>query len=68
MKFDESGHWPNKRRVGTVPPWINQSPTNLDVVAPIRTRAYDALQAVLRSKLRRPGADSRLMRRGVERC
>jgi hypothetical protein len=48
--------------------WINQSPANLDVVAPIRARACVALQAVLKSKSRRPEADSRLMRRGVERC
>jgi hypothetical protein len=54
-----------------VPPleaWINQSPTNLDVVGPIKARACDALQAVLRSRSRQPAADSRLMRRGVERC
>jgi hypothetical protein len=48
--------------------WINQGPTNLDVVTPIKTRAYDALQAVLRSKSRRTGTDLRLMRRGDERC
>lgn len=48
--------------------WINQSPTNLDVVAPIKSRACDALQAVLRSRSRQSAAESRLMRRGVERC
>jgi hypothetical protein len=71
VKFDESAHRPNRRRIGIVAPlqaWINQGPTNLDVVTPIKTRAYDALQAVLRSKSRRTGTDLRLMRRGDERC
>jgi hypothetical protein len=54
--------------VPTLPDWINQSSTNLDVVSPIKARACDALQAMLRSKSRRPRTDSRLMRRGVERC
>ena len=48
--------------------WINQSPTNLDVVTPIKARACDALQAVLGSKSRRAGTNLRLMRRGAERC
>jgi hypothetical protein len=48
--------------------WINQSPSNLDVVAPIKTRACDALQAVLGSKSRRAGTDLRLMHKGAERC
>lgn len=47
---------------------ISQSPTNLDVLAPIKARACDALHAVLRSKPRRAGANLRLMQRGVERC
>ncbi len=47
---------------------ISQSPTNLDVLGPIKARACDALQAVLRSKPRRAGADLRLMQKGVERC
>jgi hypothetical protein len=54
-----------------VPPlqaWINQSPTNLDVVAPIKARACGALQAVLKSRSRQLAADSRLMRKGAERC
>lgn len=55
----------------TVPPlqaWISQNPTNLDVVAPLKARACDALQAVLKSTPRRVGADSRIMRKGTERC
>jgi hypothetical protein len=49
--------------------WISQSPTNVDIAAPLKARACDALQAVLRSKRRRVVvADQRLMRRGVERC
>jgi hypothetical protein len=71
VEFDESAHRPNNRRieiVAALQAWINQSPTNLDVVAPIKARACDALQAVLRSKSRPAGTDLRLMRRGVERC
>jgi hypothetical protein len=54
--------------VPTLHSWINQSPTNLDVVTPLKARACDALQTVLGSKSRRITADSRVMRRGVERC
>ena len=71
MKFDKSAHWPNKRRIEIVPtlqPRSSQSPTNLDVIAPIKARACDALQAMLRSKSRQVRADPQLMRRGVERC
>jgi hypothetical protein len=71
VKFDESAHRPDKRRieiVATLQGWINQSPTNLDVVTPIKARACDALQAMLRSKSRRAGTDLRIMRRGAERC
>ena len=71
MKFDKSAHWPNKRRIEIVPtlqPRSSQSPTNLDVIAPIKARACDALQAMLRSKSRQGRADPQLMRRGVERC
>jgi len=45
-----------------------QSSTNFDVVAPIKARACDALYAVLKSKPRKFGADSRLMAKGAERC
>ena len=47
---------------------INQSSTNLDVVAPIKARACDALNLVRRSRSRGQVADSRVMRRGDERC
>jgi hypothetical protein len=71
VKFDESAHRPNKRRieiVAALQPWINQSTTNLDVANPIKARACDALEAVLGSKSRRAGTDVRVMRRGAERC
>jgi hypothetical protein len=71
VKFDESAHRPNKQRieiVATLQSWINQSPTNLDVVTPIKARACDALQAVLGNKSRRAEIELRLMRRGAERC
>jgi hypothetical protein len=45
-----------------------QSSTNFDIVAPIKTRACDALDAVLRSKPRKSSGDPRLMRKGAERC
>jgi hypothetical protein len=41
---------------------------NLEVVAPIKARACDALQAVLKSKPRRVVPDPRLMPKGAERC
>jgi hypothetical protein len=71
VEFNESAHWPNGQGIETVPTlqaWISQTPTNLDVVAPIKARAWNALQAVLRSKSRQAGSDSRIMRRGAERC
>jgi hypothetical protein len=49
--------------------WINHNPTNLEVVAPIKARACDALQAMLgRKPSRHVDPNSRIMRRGVERC
>ncbi len=54
--------------MSTLQSWISQRPANFDVVAPIKARACDALQAVLRSKPRHVDADSRLMPRGAERC
>jgi hypothetical protein len=45
--------------------WINHNPTNLDLVAPIKARAYGALQAVLGS---RPHSNPQIMRKGAERC
>jgi hypothetical protein len=54
--------------VPTLQTWINQSSPNLDVVSPIKARACDALNAVLRTRPRQSGTDARLMRKGVERC
>jgi hypothetical protein len=71
VEFNESAYWPNRQGIETVPTlqtWISQTPANLDVVAPIKARAWDALHAVLRGKPRRVGSDSRIMRRGAERC
>jgi hypothetical protein len=71
VQFNESAHQPNKQGNGTVATlhaWINQNPTNLDVMTPIKARACGALQAVLKSKPRRVRSDPRIMRRGVERC
>lgn len=48
--------------------WISQNSTNLDVVTPIKERACDALAVVLRSRPHRSAADSRVMRKGSERC
>lgn len=42
--------------------------TNFDLVAPIKARACDALQAVLKSRPRVLTSQPRLMRKGVERC
>jgi hypothetical protein len=57
------------KTVATLQAWINQNPTNLDVVTPIKVRACNALQAVLRSgKPRHGGHRPRIMRRGAERC
>jgi hypothetical protein len=41
---------------------------NFDLLAPIKARAYDALQAVLKSRSRPLRSDPPLMHRGVERC
>jgi hypothetical protein len=48
--------------------WINQNPTNLDVLTPIKARAHDALHAMLRTKPRRVRPAPTIMRRGAERC
>ncbi|WP_197515280.1 hypothetical protein [Mycobacterium sp. 1245805.9] len=52
----------------TLQHWMSQSPTSLDVVTPIKARACDALQAVLRSRPRQTGSHARIMTKGVERC
>ncbi|MCV7438554.1 hypothetical protein [Mycobacterium seoulense] len=54
--------------MATLPSWISQSPTHLDVMTPLKARACDAWQAVLRSGPRRARANVTLMQRGVERC
>ncbi|WP_293344785.1 hypothetical protein [Mycobacterium sp.] len=48
--------------------WIRQAPTNLDVMTPIKTRAFDALNVVLNTTRRPADAGPRLMTRGAERC
>jgi hypothetical protein len=71
VKFEPIGHLAAQRKVGivsTLQTWINQSSTNLDVVSPIKARACDALNAVLRTRPRQSAADARVMRKGVERC
>jgi hypothetical protein len=54
--------------VATLLPWVSQAPAHLDVVAPLKARASDALQAVLKGMRRPPAAGPRIMSRGVERC
>lgn len=54
--------------MATLQTFINQSSTNLGVVGPIKAHACDALQLVRRSKSRGQAAESRLMRKGAERC
>ena len=41
---------------------------NFDLVAPLKGRAWDALQVVLRTSSRQLRSDPRLMPRGAERC
>jgi hypothetical protein len=41
---------------------------NFDLVAPIKARACDALQAVLKTRPRASASGPRLMSKGVERC
>jgi hypothetical protein len=56
--------------VPTLQYWMSRSPTNRDVVAPIKARACDALQALIGSGRRQAGPiyNVRVMPRGVERC
>ncbi|MCV7410215.1 hypothetical protein [Mycobacterium florentinum] len=54
--------------MATLQTLINQSATNIDVVAPIKARACDALNLVRKSTWRGRGDDSRVMRKGAERC
>ena len=48
--------------------WMNQNPTNLEVLAPIKARAHHALHAMLRSRPRQVRPAPIIMRRGAERC
>ncbi|MBV8787950.1 MAG: hypothetical protein JOZ00_14835 [Mycobacterium sp.] len=71
VEFNESAHTPKKTKDQTVSPlqsWIRQAPTNLDVMTPIKTRAFDALNVVLNTTRRPADAGPRLMTRGAERC
>lgn len=71
VKFDMSADEAGGGGVETVPTLqtlINQSATNLDVVTPIKARACDALNLVRRNKSREQDDDSRVMRKGAERC
>jgi hypothetical protein len=54
--------------VSTLQSWIRQAPTNLDVMTPIKARAYDALNVVLNTTRRPADSGPRLMARGAERC
>lgn len=54
--------------MATLPAWVSQAPATLDVVAPLRTRAFDVVHAVLKSTRRPAAAGPRLMSKGVERC
>lgn len=54
--------------MATLLPWVSRGPANLDMVAPLKARACDALYAVMGS-MRRPTAPGpRIMSRGIERC
>ena len=48
--------------------WIRQAPNNLDVVAPIKARACDALNVVRKTTRLPMGTGPRLMTKGAERC
>lgn len=54
--------------MATLPAWVSQAPATFDLVAPLKSRAFHVLHAVLRSKRRSADAGPRLMSRGVERC
>jgi hypothetical protein len=46
----------------------DENSPNHEVVGPTKARACDALHAVLRNRSREQKAESRVMRRGAERC
>ncbi|WP_297795437.1 hypothetical protein [Mycobacterium sp.] len=54
--------------MATLPSWVSQGSANLDMVAPLRARACEALYAVLGSKRGPAATGPRIMSRGVERC
>lgn len=54
--------------VATLPPWVSRGPANLDMVAPLKARACDALYAVMGSRRRPTAPGPRIMSRGIERC
>ncbi|WP_197514083.1 hypothetical protein [Mycobacterium sp. 1165178.9] len=54
--------------MATLPAWVSQAPATFDVVAPLKTRAFDVVHAMLRSSRRPAASGPRLMRKGVERC
>ena len=51
----------------SIPDRIGQSPENLDLITPLKERACDALNTVLRRR-QRPAGEPRVMRQGDERC
>lgn len=52
----------------TLPAWVSQAPATFDVVAPLKSRAFDVVHAVLRSTRRTTASGPRLMSKGAERC
>ncbi|BCZ21559.1 hypothetical protein MYSE111917_06875 [Mycobacterium senriense] len=54
--------------MATLPAWVSQAPATFDVVAPLKARAFDVVQAVLRSGRRPVDPVPRLMPKGIERC
>ncbi|MGV0048165.1 hypothetical protein ACRU43_02935 [Mycobacterium colombiense] len=54
--------------MATLPAWVGQAPATFDVVAPLKTRAFDVVHAVLRSGRRPVNPGPRLMPKGAERC
>lgn len=54
--------------MATLPAWVSQAPATVDVVAPLKARAFGVVHAVLRSGRRPVDLGPRLMPKGVERC
>jgi hypothetical protein len=54
--------------VATLPAWVSQAPATIDVVAPLKARAFGIMHAVLHGTRRPAVPGPRLMPRGVERC